>query len=325
MDRYRKGYIKLQGGRMIKQFNPDNPILPIFNSLSTLIWRYNYMKIYQTDLAAVSFGKALNDKLSLKVKVGWEERSELFNQTNYSWAKTDLREYTPNAPISIEDSNTSFPVHQAFTTGFKLVFHPILKYRKVNGIKEPIQYSFPVLSLEYHGGFKNILGSDVGFNRIEASFQHQLGEYRLKFDFRLFGGNTFSNNNLYFMDYSHFNGNQIPIDYTDPMKTYQLLDYYKYSTSGTYLGLHTHLSMKKFVLTQIGWLNLIGIREGISFNYLKTEFSPHYYELGYAVENIGRFFKLGVFTNFENDQYIGYGVRIGLSLGGVISFGSDGD
>jgi hypothetical protein len=319
-NKYRKVSVKLQGGRRIIQFNANEPILPFFNSLTTLIWRNNYMKIYQNDLAEVELRKLLTDKLTIKAGVGWSERTPLENQTNYSWAKTTDSSYLPNAPLNIEDSMTAFPVHQAFTAGLKFEYRPIVKYRKVNGVKQPLSNLFPVLSLEYKGGFKGILGSDVDFHRLEGSFQHQITGYRANLNFKLFGGNTFVKNQLYFMDYKHFNGSKIPIDYIDPMNSYQLLDYYYYSTKGAYFGLYANLSIKKFLLTQLSWLSLMGIREGITFNYLKTEYSPHYYEIGYAIENIGKLFKLEVFTSFENGLYKEYGIKIGISMMGLISF-----
>ena len=283
------------------------------------------MKIYQNDFMEIQLKTYLTDKLKIKCNIGWAERTPLINQTNFSWAKSKDRPFSSNAPYNIEDSVTAFPVHQAFTAGLKLEYHPIVKYRKINGVKEPLSDLFPVLSLEYYGGFKDILGSDVDFHRLEASFQHRITGYRLTLNFKLFAGNTFSQNQLYFIDYKHFNGSKIPVDYTDPMNNYQLLDYYTYSTKGAYAGLHTNLLMKRFLITQLNWLNTMGIRESVSFNYLKTEYSPHYYEIGYAIENIVKLIKLEIYTSFEDRKYKEYGVKIGISLGGIIRIDQEGD
>ncbi|MFZ4740502.1 MAG: DUF5686 and carboxypeptidase regulatory-like domain-containing protein [Bacteroidales bacterium] len=322
---YKKSYIKLQGGRKVIQFNQDEGIYPFFNSITTLLGRKNYMKIYQNDIAEIEFKTFLSDKIKIKTTIGWAERNPLFNQSNYSWIHSKDRPYTSNAPYNIEDSSTMFPTHQAFTATFKLDYHPIVKYRKVNGKKEPMLDLFPIISLEYNGGFKNILGSDVDFHRLETSIHHQIEGYRRTLNFKAFAGNTFNESQLYFTDYKHFNGSKIAVDFTDPMNSYRLLDYYTYSTQGAYCGLHINLSMKKFLLTQSFWLNITGVRESISFNYLKTEHSPHYYELGYGLENILKIFKIEAFTSFENSKYKEFGIKLGISVGGAIRINRDDD
>ena len=322
---HKKTYLKFNVGRQIRQFNPEEAIFPFFNTLTTLLGRKNYMKVYQNDIAALEYKTYLSDKLRLKTSIGWAERSPLYNQTNFSWIKSKDRPYTPNAPLNIETINSDFNTHQAVLLGLKMEYHPVVKYRKYNGVKEPMLNLFPLLIFEYNGGLKNVMGSDVGFHRVEASFQHQLEGYRRTLNFRAFGGNTFAEKNLSFIDYKHFNGNRIAVDISDPMNSYRLLDYYHYSTQNAYLGLHANLSMKKFLLTQLFWLNITGVRESVSFNYLKTENSPHYFELGYGLENMLKIFKLEVFTSFNDGKYKEFGIKLGISMGGAIRFDSGDD
>jgi hypothetical protein len=66
------------------------------------------------------------------------------------------------------------------------------------------------------------------------------------------------------------------------------------------------------------WLNIAGVRESLSVNYLRTANSPNYLELGYGIENILKMMKVEVFTNFEDMKYQGFGIRVGLSLGGAV-------
>jgi len=320
-----KSYIKLNAGRRMLQFNQYNGIFPFFNTFTTLLQRKNYMKIYQSDKAEIEIKTYIADQFSVKSTLGWEQRSPLFNQTNFSWIHSQNRPYTPNMPENIEDTSTAFITNQAFTLALKFEYHPIVKYRKYNGVKQPILGLFPVISLAYNGGFKDILGSDAGFHRLEASFQHQLEGYRRTLNFKAFGGNTFAENQVFFTDYKHFNGSKIALDFADQMNSYRLLDYYSYSTKGAYLGLHANLSMKKFLLTQLFWLNITGVRESLSFNYLKTENSPHYYELGYGLENIIKFLKIEAFTSFEDGKYKEFGIKLGISMGGAFRIDRDDD
>ena len=322
---YKKTYFKLQLGRRIQQFNPEEGIFPLFNTLTSLLGRKNYMKIYQNDLIEIEFKTFLTDKLRIKTTLGWAQRSPLINQSNFSWISSKDLPYSPNSPVANEDTSTVFSVHQAFTSGIKLVFHPIVKYRKYNGVKIPMLDVFPVITLAYNGGFKNILGSDIDFHRLEVSVQHQIEGYRRTLNIKAFAGNTFGDNQLIFIDYKHFNGSRIAVDFSDPMTSYRLLDYYSYSTQHAYWGLHANLSMKKFLLTQFFLLNITGVRESISINYLKTTTSPHYLELGYGLENILKIFKIETFTSYENMKFKEFGIKLGISIDGAVRFDREDD
>ena len=60
-------------------------------------------------------------------------------------------------------------------------------------------------------------------------------------------------------------------------------------------------------------MRLTGIKENIFFNYLKTSSSPHYYELGYSLDNVFRILRLEAAASFENGQYQEFGFRIGIA------------
>jgi hypothetical protein len=308
--------VKFKLGRDIVQLNENNPIIPIFNTFTTLMGRKNYMKIYQSDKVEVTVKTYFNNHLKIKGGIAWAERTPLYNETNFSWIKSKDKPYTPNAPYNIEDTSTTFTVHQAFLVNMRMEYRPVVTYHKFNGVKYPSLDLFPLIALEYNGGIKSVFGSDVDYHRIEASIQHQLEGYRRTLNLKVFAGSSFVDNQLSFIDYKHFNGSRIAVDIADPMNAYRLLDYYKYSTKAPYFGIYSNLLMKKFLLSQWFWLNIMGVRESISFNYLKTQNSPYYYEVGYGLENIFRFIKLEAFAAFEKNKYKEFGIKIGLSIGG---------
>ncbi|MFC2101002.1 DUF5686 and carboxypeptidase regulatory-like domain-containing protein [Bacteroidota bacterium] len=309
----KKDQINVQGGSTISQYYSGNPILPILNTITSLFAIRNHMKIYQKDFIKIRFEKSLSDKLILKTSVEWAERQSLQNNTDYSWVAKKGRKYTYNAPFNIEESNTAFEKHKAFIVDLRLEFKPNVKYRKSNGIKIPVYSLNPVFALDYSGGLPDIFSSQIDFHRFEASIRHSFTVFRNQLDIHLFGGDYLSNNMLYFPDFKHFQGNQTLIQKSDPMNTYQLLDYYKYSTMSSYAGGHLQLAFNRFLLTRIFWLNITGVRENLTVNYLVTKNSPHYLELGYGLDNFARFFKIEAFTAFEDGKYYQFGIRLGLS------------
>jgi len=67
------------------------------------------------------------------------------------------------------------------------------------------------------------------------------------------------------------------------------------------------------LFTQLPMLRFSGVRENLFFNYLKTEHSPHYTEVGYSLDNLFRVFRVEVGAGFENGEYSRGGLRFGVA------------
>jgi hypothetical protein len=312
------GKISISGGKFVNQVNPGEPIFSFINSLSTLFWVQNHMKLYEKTYGNVSFSTQIKGKYGLKAGIEFAGRKELFNTTNYTWVRRNGREYTPNAPVNMELKNTSFAGNQALLINLGFKYKPFLKYYKRNGKLIPEYNSFPVLGVEYTGAVKGIAGSDADWHRIEGSIHHLFSGVRGELEMKVSGGTTFHNGDLCFVDFKHFAGNRTIIQIPGPVDGYRLLEYYNYSTQDAYIGALTSLRMNRFLLSRMFWLNIAGVRESLSVNYLRTATSPNYLELGYGIENILKMIKIEGFVNFEDMKYREFGVRIGLSLGGAV-------
>ena len=115
------------------------------------------------------------------------------------------------------------------------------------------------------------------------------------------------------MDYQHFDGNQTILSSLRPAGAFRLLDYYAHSTNNTYFSGHTHFAFRKLLLTQLPGVQLTGIKENIFINYLKTSQSPHYYELGYSLDNVLRLFRIEAAAAFTDRRFKEFGFRIGIA------------
>ena len=318
----RKQRFELEGGRYVHQYNPDNPILPIVNSFTTLFLERNLMKIYERDYVEMRYRRVLNPFVVIHTAWTWAERSSLSNNSDFKLVNNNKIEgYTPNQPVNDELATTDFITHQAFIASFGINARPWLKYRIRNGFKRPIDNSSPLLSLDYRKGFDNALGSDVNFDQIEIGVKHEfkLGA-RGNVDFSIRVGTFLNSSKLYFMDYKHFLGNRTPFITTDPGGSFRLLDYYLYSTSDKYFVGNVHYQFRKFLVTTIPYVRLAGIRENVFLNYLATPTSAHYTELGYSIDGILRFFRLEGAIAFRDGKYMDYGFRIGIATTLTVNF-----
>jgi len=272
------------------------------------------MKLYQKGFGQLGWRYRFSEKFRLEAHLSWERREQLFNNTSHSWRDVEERAYSPNAPVSQSLANTAFPLHEALLFSLEGHLQPFLKYRVINGKKRVVNEQSPEFRWLYQRGTPNWLGSQVNYDQLELSVRHQvkLGA-RGSLGYHMFGGFFPNARSLFFMDYRHFMGNQTLLQVGDPLSSYRLLDYYRYSTAAGYAGGHAQYQFRRFLLTQIFEVQLLGIKENLLLNYLKTAQSPHYMEVGYSLDNILRFLRLEAVANFENGQYRSFGLRVGIS------------
>lgn len=315
MVRNRDYRLRVEGGRYMQQFNADEPILPIVNTFMTLLLEENLMKIYERDYLDVQYRRRLDDKYNIETNWTWARRSAMVNNTNYKWVNRDkIEDYTPNAPENLEVDTTGFATHEAFTGSVTLTAKPWLKYRIRNGRKSQINNSTPTFSLMYRKGFDNVLGSDINFDQVEIGAKHSFKNgVRGRVDFNIRAGAFLNSDSLAFMDYKHFLGNRTPFSTTDPAGSFRLMDYYLYSTADKYLAVNAHYNFRRFLVTSIYEVRMLGIRENVFINYLATPTSKNYTELGYSIDGILRLFRLEGIVAFRDGKYLDYGFRIGIS------------
>ena len=308
----RRGYLTLRGGKYTYQYNNANPIHPLVNSLMTLFFKDNYMKLYESGYISIENRGKFTDNLGYRARLSWSERTNLQNNTDHTWIKQS-KEYTSNDPVNFELTDTSFPFHQSLELMASLSYSPWQKYRVRNGRKRAISSSSPEFDLLYRKGIKSAIG-DTDFDYLELGFRHNFkigARGRLGFD--LSAGKYLNNRTLYFMDYRHFMGNETPLLLNNPVGGYRLLSYYNYSTGDEYFSGIAYYQFRKFLITQIPILRLTGVKEMAFLAYLATPTSENYFEVGYGIDNLFRVLRLEAAASFKDYQYNGWGIKIGIA------------
>lgn len=316
-----KSRITVEGGRYVQQFNADEPIHPIVNTITTLFLERNLIKLYERDFVEANYRQTLNSKITLTSNWSLSRRYELFNNSDYKLVKRDKEAYTPNAPVNQLLLTTGFPDHNAFIGSVGIEARPWQKYRIRNGRKSRIENSSPLLTFDYRKGFENVFNSQVDFDLVEVGVKHSIRMgIRGRLDISVKGGKFLNADKLYFMDYAHFIGNRTPFVTTDPVGSYRLLDYYIYSTRDKYVTANAHYHFRKFLITQLPLVRLTGVTENLFVNYLATPLSNDYTEIGYSLDGILRIFRLEGAMSFSGGQYQTYGFRIGIATSVGVNF-----
>jgi len=319
--RWKSKRLTLEGGQYVEQYNPAEPIHHFVNTLTSLFLGDNLMKIYEQNFVKLNYSQRINDKYNFRTSWTWSRRSELFNNSSYTFFNRNKDQYTPNEPVNLELPTTSFTPNRAFIGMVAFDARPWQKYRIRNGNRQRVNGTSPLLNFTYRKGFKGIADSEVVFDQVEVGIKDQFKMgIRGTFDIALQAGMFVNADKMYFMDYKHFLGNQTPIITTDPVGSYRLMDYYKYSTSDKYFSANAHYHFRKFLVTRFPLVRVTGITENIFVNYLATPTSRNYTEVGYGIDGILRIFRLEAAAAFRDGEYLNYGVRVGIATSITINF-----
>ena len=274
------------------------------------------MKLYEQHFLQAYIDHRVHDGFTYRSSLMFAQRNMLENNSDFSYYRRPERLYSSNIPENIEAGEDVFQNHRAVIWSNSINWRPGIRYYVRNGRKIPFMNSAPLLELKYTKGIPQLANDPMAadFDWLELGIQHgfKFGVSG-KLDFNLRAGSFFNSRQVYFMDYKHFGGNRTIFANMGVATNYRFLDYYQYSTTGNYVSGIVHYQFRKFLLTQLPMLRFSGVKENIFFNYLKTENSPHYWELGYSLDNLFRLFRLELGAGFENNTFQRGGMRFGIA------------
>ena len=316
---YKTTKLTASGGRYLYQFNPDNPISPVLNTLTTLLFEQNFMKLYQKDFVNLTVSVSpFGERLTLMGSLENAQRSELnnFKEGIKPWIDRRNRTYTPNRPTNDEVVDTGFPTHRA--TILNLTASTRLgstQYIIRNGRRTARRDNdAPLLTVNYRKGFGNV---DYDFLQAGISHSFETG-IRSRLNYNLGAGAFLTDRKLYFPDFKHFAGNEFFFQQGDAVSGFRLLPYYQYSTGRRFAEAHVLAEFRKFLITQLTLVRLMGLKENVFVHYLYTPTSKNYTEFGYGLDGlipqVLPFFRVEVISQWQNAEYKGLGFRIGTTL-----------
>ena len=313
--------LTVEGGTAVSQINPQNPIDPLPNTITTLLYKENYMRLYEKSFGTISVSKRLADGLRGTLSFSYEDRHLPQNvDTTYVWFKNKNKHFFPNYPEELPQGY--FPDHQALVSTIRLSYQPGQKFIQYPRGKFSIGSDMPEFTLIYNHGWKNTLGSDVDFDRWRLLMDDQL-DFKLagQFDYRLSVGGFFNKNTVYLPDWQHFLGNEATFLAGRYLQAYQLSRYYALSTiEDLYVTAHVEHHLNGALLNKIPFLKKfnLGLLGGNNTFYASK--NNYYTEFFVGIENILKLIRVdavwGYTANIGRPQF---GFKLGLAgifLGG---------
>ncbi|PCI02366.1 MAG: hypothetical protein COB81_05425 [Flavobacteriaceae bacterium] len=302
-----KPYIEISGGKKLNQFNSNNPISPLINTVATLFFEDNYAKYYDNTFVKLQLSDEIYDGLRFQSSIGYEKRAAVLNTSDYVIIDKKYKTYTSNDPLRPElHGIPSFDTHHVytFTTALRYVFAQ--KYISYPNKKVNLGYDKqPTLILSYEQKFAGS-NNNYNFGAVHAKLSQNFDvDNKGHFYYALKGGTFIDAENISFVDYQHFNGNQT--HYTSKSvntDTFNLMPYYNFSTNNSYVELHAEHHFKGYLFKKLPLLKNTGFQFILGAHTLFTKYKKPYSELAFGIDNIGfgklRFLKVSYVKAFHD-------------------------
>ncbi|BAV08203.1 hypothetical protein FLA_4236 [Filimonas lacunae] len=305
--------VRFSVGQRVLQFNNDQPITPRVNTINSLLYRSNFMKLYQARFASLGYDYDPGKFFAIKGTVDYQQRTPLVNTSFSSIGHPKGKDFTPNYPVELTD--TSMVKNNALSATILLRWQPGTRYVQLPDRKASIGSPYPAFELSYTHGIPNLLGSDVNYGKWYLSATQSI-DLKMKgvFSYKVFGGGFASRKKVFLPDYQHFSGNDGLFN-SNYLGTLLMASFYKYSTTASVYGgasvewhLNGLLSNKVPLLRKLNWFFIIG------GNSLVLEGGNDYADIFFSIENIFKLVRIDFVQSFRSNSINRSGIKLNIPL-----------
>lgn len=279
----------LRGGQEVKQFNANDAIPSLVNSISTLFWERNYLKAYDLSFAQMGYSEEIFNGFQLQAILNYEQRKPLFNTTDYVLIKNKV-DYTSNNPLAPANFDTpAITTHEIARLNVSARINFDQKYMSYPDGKFNVGESdYPTLDLGIEQGFGASRGS-LNFTQFGARLSQELAlGNKGSFQYSLGGGTFLHSKDISFVDYKHFNGNQTRVNLNPgSISSFNLLPYYDLSTNKSYFEGHVEQDFRGYILGKIPGIRALNLNLLAGAKLLVRQVGTTYSEFSLGLGNLG--------------------------------------
>jgi|GEM_PF-1240803 len=272
------------GGNFLHQVNQpflkNEQIISIINILDGI----NPLLFTEKKFLKIQLTQTLHYKFKLSLASEFADRAYLDNHSFQRW------NFSPNEPY------VSFNLKdKAFINTFSISY-------------------FPFLIVTYKKGISGFLKSESNFDYLEWALSQS---FKIKdfgrIDLNLTSGKFFEPKFIHFNDFYHFPTGRTLKTNHPIISTFRLLPYYNFSTNNYFHRIHVQAHMSKFLLSRLTLLKKSNIPENLFINLAVTDSLQPFIEMGYAVDNILKNFRLEIVSGLLDGKWVGPRIILGPS------------
>lgn len=311
----KNGKFSFDGGIHSSDFNQTSGINGTMNGIMSLFFRYNYMKLFEKRHITISNEIDLANGLRLSTSATYMQTRFLENNSDYSFFFRKERDYSSNVPNNDVFIQPQISNYKSFSVAAGLSYTPESYYKIQNHRKIMIRSKYPTFSVNYKTGLSGILGSNSSYHLVSGGVNQRIETSNgSSFQYRLEGGAFFNVKDIHFSEFKQFNSQPILVQFAGFENSFQLLDFYRFSTSQNYIEGHVQYQADLLLLKRLPIISNTIWNENLYLNYLNTPAIRNYVELGYGIGQIYLMGNVSVFGSFENGKYKAIGVRVGFKF-----------
>jgi len=314
-----RGLLEVSAGSTSTDFNRVNGVSVFGNSVASLFFRENYMKLYEHRYVEVKNRIDVTNGLELRIGAAFYDRKVLENSTDFSLPVKSNGHYSTNLPF--ENLNPALVgSHRAAIAELGLGYTPEYYYRMRQDQKVMVRSKYPTFWTKLKVAGVNNRADFSQFVHVEAGvFQTIRAGAGNEFAYSLTYGDFLSKKNLFFADYKHFNTQAIPVVVGEFSNSYQLLDYYSHSTNNAWASGFLRYESPFLALKYLPLISNRMWKEDLYLSWLYTKGRTPYWEVGYGLTQIGLFGGVGVFAGFEGQKFSMVGLKACFTFRNQIS------
>lgn len=314
----------IEGGKYIYQYNPNSTVAQIYNTVSTLFYGQNLLKLYERYTAAAFFNRNYGNGFSFSAKAGFQRRLPVNNTVYYSWASSDKLNFTDNVPAPLQ--TRLWEVHNAALVKASLSYKPGTHYVQYPKFKSPITSVWPLFTLSYEKGIPGILNSKVDFDKWRFSIEDYVNMKLLgSIEYNIAAGGFLNNKYASLPDMMHIADNELFLA-SPYVSGFQLAPYYMFSnTAKVYGEAHVEYNLNGLLTNKIPLLKKARWNMVTGNNTLYINPTNYYTEVFVGIDNLGfsifRFLRVDVVRGWDYNRKTYTGIRIGIDGGALAGVG----
>lgn len=304
-------------GDTYRQFDERGPVYSMVESWMSLMYKENLGRYFNKRYIGFEYQREIANGVFLRSGLMYSRRSDLSNNTEYSFRKKE-NTYAKNNPFDPNGTSNFFETHNDFKFYLDVRFRIGQKYSSFPKFRERSPSNWPDIWLKYR---KGLTLADTDYDKLTLRITKNYMNYKL-LGFGRFNveASTFLNKNeVEFIDFHHFLSNTTLITLRNRyMIGFKLMPHYEYSTTNDYvMGFYEH-HLEGYLMDLLPFINKLGWETVISGNALVRKDASNYYELSAGIKDI----KIGSFSLFRLDYVWSYGDEGLMDRGFVIGLSS---
>jgi hypothetical protein len=308
----KRNNFSFEAGHYVSQFNANEPITFLQNTMYSLWAEQNFMKIYEKSYVNIDYFQEVANGLFGRINVEFAQRNPLQNAENLPTqfrVNRQDREFTSNDPLNPDNNGNSFEAHNAVVIGLGFTYRPAQKYMTRPNMKAILRSPYPTLGFLYRKGMG---GTDFDFVRLSVYDDVNIGIVGSS-SYDLSVGGFLNKNKVQFMDYKHFMTTQVFFA-PSTFRSFWNLPYYTYSTTDTYFEGHFEHHFNGFLTNSIPLFKRLNWHLVGGAHVLYTDQSKEYIELTVGLEKIFKILRVDFVSSYRRGQAVGTAFRFRIGF-----------